>query len=155
MSSPSATWSFPTAFRIGAGCIGELAEACRQHGLERPLIVTDPGMENLPAFERMQSSFTSLVPVFSAIQSNPVGANIEAGVEAFRSGNHDGVVAVGGGSALDCGKVIAFQAGQTRPIWDFEDTRSNWTLANADAVAPVIAVPTTAGTGARSVALVS
>ena len=86
MSSPSATWSFPTAFRIGAGCIGELAEACRQHGLERPLIVTDPGMVNLPAFERVQSSFTSLVPVFSAIQTNPVGANIEAGVEAFRSG---------------------------------------------------------------------
>lgn len=149
MSSPSATWSFPTAFRIGAGCIRELAEACRQHGIERPLIVTDPGMVNLPAFERVQSSFTSRVTVFSAIQSNPVGANIEAGVEAFRSGNHDGVVAVGGGSALDCGKVIAFQAGQTRPIWDFEDIGSNWTLANADAVAPVIAVPTTAGTGSE------
>ncbi len=147
--TPSASWSFPTALRIGAGCVSELAAACTQHGIERPLIVTDPGMVQLPALDALQASFDTPAPVFSDIQSNPVGANIAAGVEAFRSGNHDGVVAFGGGSALDCGKVIAFQSGQTRPMWDFEDIGDNWTLANADTIAPVIAVPTTAGTGSE------
>lgn len=145
----STNWSFPTALRIGAGCVTELDATCAQHSIERPLIVTDPGMAQLPALDALQASFDTPVPVFSAIRPNPVGANIEAGVEAFRSGNHDGVIAFGGGSALDCGKVIAFQSGQTRPMWDFEDIGSNWTLANADAIAPVIAVPTTAGTGSE------
>lgn len=151
--TPSANWSFPTALRIGAGCVSELAATCTQHGIERPLIVTDPGMVQLPALDALLASFGASfgapVPVFSEIQPNPVGANIDAGVEAFRSGNHDGVIAFGGGSALDCGKVIAFQSGQTRPMWDFEDIGDNWTLANADAIAPVIAVPTTAGTGSE------
>lgn len=151
--TPSANWSFPTALRIGAGRVSELAATCKQHGIERPLIVTDPGMVQLPALDALHSSlaasFDAPVPVFSEIQPNPVGENIDAGAEAFRSGNHDGVIAFGGGSALDCGKVIAFQAGQTRPMWDFEDIGDNWTLANADAIAPVIAVPTTAGTGSE------
>lgn len=145
----STNWSFPTAVRIGAGCISELAATCGRHGMSRPLIVTDPGMIDLPPFESVQASFPKEVAVFSAIQPNPVGSNIDAGVEAFRSGGHDGVVAVGGGSALDCGKVIAFQAGQTRSMWDFEDVGDNWIRANADAIAPVIAVPTTAGTGSE------
>lgn len=148
-TTPSAAWSFPTALRIGAGCVSELAAACRRHGIERPLIVTDPGMAELPEVDALQASFGSPAPVFSDIQPNPVGANIDAGVEVFRSGSHDGVIAFGGGSALDCGKVIAFQSGQTRPMWDFEDVGSNWTLADADAIAPVIAVPTTAGTGSE------
>lgn len=147
--APSANWSFPTAFRIGAGCSAELAAACAEHGIERPLIVTDPGLAHLPVLDAVQSSFSSPVPVFHDIQPNPVGANIDAGVEAFRLGAHDGVIAVGGGSALDSGKVIAFQAGQTRPMWDFEDVGSNWSQADADAIAPVIAVPTTAGTGSE------
>ncbi|MFT6763100.1 MAG: alcohol dehydrogenase class IV [Candidatus Aldehydirespiratoraceae bacterium] len=147
--TPSTNWSFPTALRIGAGCVSELAAACEKHGIERPLIVTDPGMVQLPVLDALQSSFAMPVPVFSEIQPNPVGANIDAGVEAFRAGNHDGVIAFGGGSALDCGKVIAFQSGQTLPMWDFEDIGSNWTRANADAIAPVIAVPTTAGTGSE------
>jgi alcohol dehydrogenase class IV len=147
--TPSANWSFPTALRIRAGCVAELDAACTQHGIERPLIVTDPGMVQLPALDALQASFDTPVPVFSEIQSNPVGANIDAGVEVFRSGDHDGVIAFGGGSALDCGKVIAFQSGQTRPMWDFEDIGNNWTLANADAITPVIAVPTTAGTGSE------
>lgn len=147
--TPSTSWSFPTALRIGAGCVDELDATCKQHGIERPLIVTDPGMVQLPALDALQASFGAPVPVFSEIQPNPVGANINAGVEEFRSGNHDGVIAFGGGSALDCGKVIAFQSGQTRPMWDFEDIDDNWTLANADAIAPVIAVPTTAGTGSE------
>lgn len=146
---PSTSWSFPTALRIGPGCVAELSTTCEQHGIERPLIVTDPGMVELPAFDALQASFVEPVPVFSAIQSNPVGSNIEAGVEVFRSGDHDGVIAFGGGAALDCGKVIAFQSGQTQPMWDFEDVGSNWTSADADAIAPVIAVPTTAGTGSE------
>ena len=87
--------------------------------------------------------------MFCDIKPNPVGANVDAGVDVFRSGGHDGVVAVGGGSALDCGKVIAFQAGQSRSMWDFEDVGDNWKLADSDAIAPIIAVPTTAGTGSE------
>ncbi len=146
---PSASWSFPTNIRIAAGSISELAATCASAGVERPLIVTDPGLAELPALDAVQASFARPVPVFSAIQPNPVGANVDAGVEAFRSGGHDGVVAVGGGSALDCGKLIAFQAGQTRPLWDFEDIGDYWTRADPDAIAPVIAVPTTAGTGSE------
>lgn len=145
----SASWSFPTAIRIAAGCVAELAATCEHHGIRRPLIVTDPGFVQLPAFHAVQASFDRPVPVFSSIRPNPVGANVGDGVEVFRSGGHDGVLAVGGGSALDCGKLIAFQAGQTRPLWDFEDIGDQWTRADADAIAPVIAVPTTAGTGSE------
>lgn len=147
--TPSASWSFPTDIRIAAGSIAELASACEATGIRRPLIVTDRGLAELPVLDDVQSSFDRPVPVFSAIQPNPVGANIEAGIEVFRSGGHDGVVAVGGGSALDCGKLIAFQAGQSRPIWDFEDIGDQWTRADPDVIAPVIAVPTTAGTGSE------
>ncbi len=147
--SPEANWSFPTAIRIGAGCIAELAATCETHGMRRPLIVTDPGLAELPVMNAVQQSFGADVAVFTGIQPNPVGSNIDDGIEAFRAGNHDGIVALGGGSALDCGKVIAFQAGQTRPLWDFEDIGDYWTRANAQAIAPVIAVPTTAGTGSE------
>ena len=145
----SASWSFPTAVRIAAGCVAELAATCEHHGIRRPLIVTDPGFAKLLAFDAVQASFERPVPVFSAIRPNPVGANVGDGVEAFRSGGHDGVIAVGGGSALDSGKLIAFQAGQTRPLWDFEDIGDRWTRADAESIAPVIAVPTTAGTGSE------
>lgn len=147
--SVSAAWSFPTALRLAVGCVAELAEICAQHGIARPLIVTDPGVVQLTAFDAVQSSFDRPVPVFSSIQPNPVGANIDDGVEVFRSGGHDGVIAVGGGSALDCGKLIAFQAGQARPLWDFEDIGDQWARADGRAIAPVIAVPTTAGTGSE------
>ena len=145
----STSWSFPTGVRIGAGCVRELAATCEANRITRPLIVTDPGMIGLPAFESVLRGLGQEVPVFSEVKPNPIGANVVAGVEAFRAGAHDGVIAVGGGSALDCGKAIAFQAGQSRPIWDFEDVGDNWTLADADAIAPVIAVPTTAGTGSE------
>lgn len=143
------TWSFPTGIRIGAGCIAELASTCENHGISKPLVVTDPGMVELPAFDRVLASLQQEAAIFSAIRSNPVGANVEAGVDAFRVGGHDGVIAVGGGSALDCGKVIAFQSGQSRPMWDFEDIGDNWSRADADSIAPVVAVPTTAGTGSE------
>jgi len=137
MSVPTANWSYPTSIRFGAGRIKELADACRAAGIQRPLLVTDAGLARLS------------VALFSDIQPNPVDANVEAGIAAFRAGGHDGVVAFGGGSGLDTGKVIAFMAGQTRPLWDFEDIGDWWTRADADRIAPVVAVPTTAGTGSE------
>ncbi len=150
--SVSANWSFPTSIRFGAGRIAELAEACKAAGMARPLLVTDAGLRDLPitkdALEHLNGSglCTSL---FSDVQSNPTDANLETGIEAFKAGNHDGVVAFGGGSGLDLGKLVAFQAGQSRPVWDFEDIGDWWTRANSEAIAPIVAVPTTAGTGSE------
>jgi alcohol dehydrogenase len=152
MSVPTANWSYPTAVRFGAGRIKELAEACRAAGIARPLLVTDAGVAKLP----ITATATGLlkeaglpVAVFSDVQSNPVESNVEAGIAAFRSGGHDGVIAFGGGSGLDTGKVIAFMSGQSRPLWDFEDIGDWWTRADPDKIAPIVAVPTTAGTGSE------
>ncbi len=147
--SSQARWNYPTEIRIGAGCVFEIGDACRRHGIERPLVVTDPGFAQLPAMATVLAGIGAPAAVFHDVQPNPTGANIDAGVEVFRSGGHDGVIAVGGGSALDAGKCIALVAGQTRPIWDFEDVGDNWTRVDVDRVAPVIAVPTTAGTGSE------
>ena len=140
-----ANWNYPTTVRFGAGRISELADAVKVAGMSNPLFVTDPNLAKLPMTQKAAGSLT----MFSEIKSNPVEANVAAGVEAYKRGGHDGVVAFGGGSALDVGKLIAFMAGQTRPIWDFEDIGDWWTRANADAIAPVVAVPTTAGTGSE------
>jgi alcohol dehydrogenase class IV len=152
MTAPTANWSYPTAVRFGAGRIKELADACRTAGISRPLLVTDAGLAKLPITQRTidllkEAGFP--VAMFSDVQPNPVDSNLEAGIAAFRAGGHDGVVAFGGGSGLDTGKVIAFMAGQTRPLWDFEDIGDWWTRADADKIAPVVAVPTTAGTGSE------
>jgi alcohol dehydrogenase class IV len=152
MSVPTANWSYPTAVRFGAGRIKDLAEACRAAGIGRPLLVTDAGLAKLPITATAVGLLNEAglpVAVFSDVQSNPVESNVEAGIAAFRKGNHDGVIAFGGGSGLDTGKVIAFMAGQTRPLWDFEDIGDWWTRADADKIAPIIAVPTTAGTGSE------
>ena len=152
MSVPTANWSYPTAIRFGAGRIKELAEACRASGIERPLLVTDAGLAKLPITEKVVDQLKQAgvpVAVFSDIQPNPVDSNVEAGIAVFRAGKHDGIIAFGGGSGLDTGKVIAFMAGQTRPLWDFEDIGDWWTRADADKIAPVVAVPTTAGTGSE------
>ena len=152
MSVPTANWSYPTAVRFGAGRIKELAEVCRAAGIKRPLLVTDAGVAKLPITATATSVLKEAglpVAVFSDVQPNPVESNLEAGIAAFRKGNHDGVIAFGGGSGLDTGKVIAFMAGQTRPLWDFEDIGDWWTRADADRIAPVVAVPTTAGTGSE------
>jgi alcohol dehydrogenase class IV len=152
MTAPTANWSYPTAIRFGTGRIKELAEACRAAGISRPLLVTDAGLAKFPiTLKAMDLLKEAGLPVamFSDVQSNPVDANVEAGIAAFRAGGHDGVVAFGGGSGLDTGKVIAFMAGQTRPLWDFEDIGDWWTRADADKIAPVVAVPTTAGTGSE------
>ncbi len=147
-----ANWSFPTSVRFGAGRIAELGAACRAAGIERPLLVTDPGVAPLEITARARAAIEDAglpVGVFSNIQANPTDANVELGLGVYREDRHDGVVAFGGGSALDAGKVIAFMAGQTRPMWDFEDIDDWWTRADADAIAPVVAVPTTAGTGSE------
>ncbi len=149
---PHATWSYPTSIRFGAGRVAELAEACRVAGIRRPLIVTDPGLAELPPLERIATVLRDAgmdSAVFSDLRPNPVGRDVETGVDAFRAGDHDGIVAVGGGSALDVGKVVAFMTGQRRPMWDFEDVGDNWTRADPERVAPVVAIPTTAGTGSE------
>ena len=116
------------------------------------MLVTDAGLAKLPITATAVGLLKEAglpVAVFSDVQSNPVESNVEAGIAAFRKGNHDGVIAFGGGSGLDTGKVIAFMAGQTRPLWDFEDIGDWWTRADADTIAPIVAVPTTAGTGSE------
>lgn len=151
-TAPTATWSYPTSIRSGAGRIAETAGICRDASITNPLIVTDPGLAELPPVGSLRDVLTEAgLPhaVFSDLRPNPVGRDVEAGVAAFIAGGHDGVVAIGGGSVLDVGKVIAFHAGQTRPLWDFEDIGDWWTRADADAIAPVIAIPTTAGTGSE------
>lgn len=150
--SPSANWSYPTAIRFGAGRISELAEACEAAGIKKPLLVTDRGLASLPittqALDLLEAAGLGRA-MFSEVDPNPNEQNLEAGVKVFKSGGHDGVIAFGGGSGLDLGKLVAFQAGQTRPVWDFEDIGDWWTRANADMIAPIIAVPTTAGTGSE------
>ena len=145
-------WNYPTAIRFGAGRIRELPEACRTLGISRPLIVTDPGLAKLPMIADAvrvcaEAGFTTAV--FSDMQANPVEENVTRGVQVFRKGSHDGVIAFGGGSALDVGKAIALMIGQTRPLFDFEDREDWYTRVNVAGMAPVIAVPTTAGTGSE------
>jgi len=148
----TANWSYPTAIKFGAGRIKELPEACAQAGIKRPLLVTDKGLANM---EITQNTLDVLEAaglgraLFADVDPNPNEANLNAGVAAFKSGDHDGVIAFGGGSGLDLGKMVAFMAGQTRPVWDFEDIGDWWTRADADAIVPNICVPTTAGTGSE------
>lgn len=147
-----ANWSYPTAIRFGAGRITELPEAVREAGMSKPLFVTDEALAALDITRRALGILeeAGLAPgLFAEVKSNPTDENLAAGIEAFRAGGHDGVVAFGGGSALDLGKCVAFMQGQTRPVWDFEDVDDWWTRANADAIAPIVAVPTTAGTGSE------
>ncbi len=145
-------WSYPTAIKFGAGRIKELPEACAAAGMKRPLLVTDKGLADLP----ITTATLDILEVaglgrglFSDVDPNPNEKNLDAGVAAYNAGGHDGVIAFGGGSGLDLGKMVAFMAGQTRPVWDFEDIGDWWTRADADVIAPIIAVPTTAGTGSE------
>ncbi|RUV10688.1 iron-containing alcohol dehydrogenase, partial [Mesorhizobium sp. M7A.T.Ca.TU.009.01.3.1] len=152
MSKLISKWNYPTTVRFGAGRIKELPEVLAATGIKRPLFVTDPGLAKLPVVaSTLEILDDAKVPygVFSEVRPNPVESNLTAGIAVFKKGKHDGVIAFGGGSALDLGKLIAFQAGQVRPVWDFEDVDDWWTRANSDAIAPIIAVPTTAGTGSE------
>lgn len=145
-------WNYPTAVRFGPGRIAELPDACRAAGISKPLLVTDPGLAGLPMVkDAIARNEAAGLPtgLFAEVRGNPVGRNVEAGLAAFRAGGHDGVIAFGGGSALDAGKAVALMVGQTRPIWDFEDVGDNWTRVDPKGIAPVVAVPTTAGTGSE------
>lgn len=147
-----ANWNYPTAIRFGAGRISELPDICVSHTIKRPLLVTDAGLASLPMISSALAALKNAglgAALFSDIRSNPVGANVEAGVAVYRAGGHDAVIAFGGGSALDVGKAIAFMSGQSRPLWDFEDIGDWYTRADVAGIAPIIAVPTTSGTGSE------
>ena len=145
-------WSYPTSIRFGAGRISEIADACQTAGMNKPLLVTDRGLANLPitqnALDLLDQAGLGRA-MFSEVDPNPNEKNLAAGLEAYHAGGHDSVIAFGGGSGLDLGKVVAFMCGQTRPVWDYEDVGDWWTRADADKIAPIICVPTTAGTGSE------
>jgi len=148
----TANWSYPTQIRFGAGRIDEIGAACAAAGITRPLLVTDRGLAGLEITARTLDLMGEAGlgrAIFADVDPNPDQTNVADGVAAYRAGGHDGVIAFGGGSGLDLGKIVAFQAGQTRPLWDFEDIGDWWTRADADAIAPIVAVPTTAGTGSE------
>jgi alcohol dehydrogenase class IV len=148
----NANWSYPTAIRFGAGRISEIADACFVSGIKNPLLITDRGLAGMEITQKTLDLLDEAGlgrAIFADVDSNPNEKNAAAGVAAYKAGKHDGVVAFGGGSGLDLGKVVAFLAGQTRPIWDFEDIGDWWTRAKSDAIAPIVAVPTTAGTGSE------
>ncbi|EJK84268.1 iron-containing alcohol dehydrogenase [Rhizobium rhizogenes] len=152
MSTISANWSYPTAFKLGRGRITELADACKSLGIKKPLLITDRGLASMAitktALDILEDAGLGRA-IFADVDPNPNEKNLDAGVKAFKDGGHDGVVAFGGGSGLDLGKCVAFMAGQTRPVWDFEDIGDWWTRANVEGIAPIVAVPTTAGTGSE------
>ena len=146
----SMNWNYPTTIWFGNQRINEIQKACESLNIRKPLIVTDPGILKTNIIEKINSSLVNKSNIFSEVQSNPTGNNVELGVSYFNSNSHDGVIAVGGGSGMDVGKGIAFMAGQDRPLWDFEDIGDYWTRANSEAIKPIIAVPTTAGTGSET-----
>jgi alcohol dehydrogenase class IV len=152
MKLTNTNWNFPTPIWFGAGRIKDLALACQQMGIEKPLFVTDEGLvkldivaEAVAVLEQHGIEFT----IYSDVQGNPTGDNVTNGVTHYIKNAHDGVIAFGGGSAIDAAKTIAFMSGQTRSLWNFEDVGDNWTYANVDGIAPIIAVATTAGTGSE------
>ncbi|WP_375570210.1 iron-containing alcohol dehydrogenase [Ahrensia marina] len=150
--SITANWSYPTAIKFGAGRITELPDACSQAGITKPLLVTDRGLAGMEITTRALDILRAAglgAAMFSDVDANPNEVNLAAGLEAYKAGVHDGVVAFGGGSGLDLGKMVAFMSGQTRPLWDFEDVGDWWTRADPDGIAPIVAVPTTAGTGSE------
>ena len=145
-------WNYPTAIRFGVGRATEIGAACVELGMKNPLLVTDPGLASLPMVTNAVAACEAAglkVAVFSDVKPNPVGKNVEDGVEAYKAGNHDGVIAFGGGSGLDAAKAIALMVGQDANVFDFEDVGDNWTRADVNGIAPIVAVPTTSGTGSE------
>lgn len=148
----SGTWNYPTQIHFAPGNMSTLPELCTELAMEAPLLVCDQGLVNLPFVIALQTSVAQAgitLGVFSDVKPNPTGSNVSDGVDAYRRGHHDGVIALGGGSALDAGKAIALMVGQDRPLWDFEDAGDNWRRVNETGMAPVIAIPTTSGTGSE------
>jgi len=149
----NSNWNYPTTVWFGEGRVKDLYLACKNLKIQKPLLVTDKDLGKSDLVKKItndQNLKKLSINIFSNIKGNPVGSNVDEGVEVFKKGNHDGVIAFGGGSGLDVGKAVAFMSAQTRSIWDFEDVGDNWTKANAEKIAPIIAVPTTAGTGSEA-----
>ncbi len=145
-------WNYPTSVRFGVGRASEIGAACSELGMKNPLLVTDPGLAALPMISDAVKSCEIAglgCAVFSNVKPNPVGENVVEGVSAYQNGNHDGVIAFGGGSGLDTAKAIALMVGQTGSVFDFEDVGDNWTRVKPEGVAPIVAVPTTSGTGSE------
>jgi alcohol dehydrogenase len=152
MTIPNRNLNFPTAIKFGAGRVKELAELCQANGIKRPLFVTDPGLAQMPMVAAILADLKKAglgVALFSDVRPNPVEANLQAGIKAFKAGKHDGVIAFGGGSGLDIGKLIALMHGQKISVFDLEDIGDWWTRADSAKIVPIIAVPTTAGTGSE------
>ena len=152
MTVPTANWSYPTAIKFGPGRIKELADHCKAVGIKRPLLVTDKALASLPITAQALGILDAAGlghAIFSEVDPNPNEINMAAGLKSYREVGHDGVVCFGGGSALDLGKMIALMVGQTVSVWDLEDIGDWWTRADASKIAPIIAVPTTAGTGSE------
>ncbi len=152
MTAQHGKWNYPTTVHFGAGIVSSLPELCRGRGIGRPLVVTDEGLAETEMVHELvrHLSGSGLRPgLFSDVQGNPVGKNVDDGTAVLKEGEHDGVVAIGGGSALDVGKAIALMAGQDRPLWDFEDVGDNWLRVNEAGVLDTIAIATTAGTGSE------
>ena len=146
-------WNYPTTMWVGENRIKDLGSACKNLNIKKPLLVTDSGLAKSDIIKNVLVSLKKeeiFVELYSNVVGNPTGTNVNEGVECFKKNNCDGVIAFGGGSGLDVGKAIAFMSGQNLPIWDFEDVGDNWTKANSDKIAPIIAVPTTAGTGSET-----
>ena len=150
MSIQNVNWNYPTPIWFGSGRIKEIQKACDDLNILKPLIVTDPGILKTNIITKVISNLKTTPKIYSGVQGNPTGNNVMDGAAFFNSSQHDGVIAVGGGSGMDTGKGIAFMARQTKPIWDFEDVGDYWTRANNDVIFPIIAVPTTAGTGSET-----
>ena len=147
-----ANWNYPTAIKVGAGRIKELPDLCKSLGMKNALLITDPGLAQLPIVQQAVANCQSDglgCAVFSQIKGNPTEKNVTDGVHAYRAGKHDGVIAFGGGSALDAAKAVALMVGQDRPLFNFEDVGDNYLRVNVAGMAPVVAVPTTAGTGSE------
>ena len=146
-------WNYPTTMWVGENRINDIAEACKILNIKKPLLVTDKGLSNSEIVENTISILKDdnvQVELYSDVVGNPTGTNVNDGVKSYKDNQCDGVIAFGGGSGLDVGKAIAFMSGQNLPIWHFEDVGDNWTKANSDQIAPIIAVPTTAGTGSET-----
>ena len=150
MNIQNINWNYPTSIWFGLNRIREIQKACNDLNIKNPLIVTDPGLLQTDIINKINNSLNQSTEIYSNVQSNPTGQNVEEGVMQFNQNNHDGVIAVGGGSGMDTGKGIAFMSKQERPLWDFEDIGDWWTRAKSEVIFPVIAVPTTAGTGSET-----
>ena len=146
-------WNYPTTVWVGQDRVNDLEEACKNLEISKPLFVTDKDLVNLTfitkIISKIKTTFKEL-NIYSNFSGNPFGENVDEGVIEFKKNNCDGVIAIGGGSALDVGKAIAFMSGQNRPIWDFEDIGDYWKRADEKKISPIIAIPTTAGTGSET-----